>query len=106
MTEFEEKMQQLRAEYRQTITADIRSLQQLATQLHGVEQDRATLEQMIELLHRMAGGAGVFGLEKLSEQAHALELELLGWMDVLLAGAYHTALPDIRVALAALAANV
>jgi HPt (histidine-containing phosphotransfer) domain-containing protein len=96
-------MQQLRAQYRQTVTGDIRGLQQQAADLCGDEQDRATLERMVEVLHRIAGGAGVFGLPQLSEQARMLELDMLERMAVPLAERYRDILPDIRSVLAALA---
>jgi HPt (histidine-containing phosphotransfer) domain-containing protein len=102
MTEFDEKMQQLRAEYRRTVTADISGLRQLATSLRGDEQDRAVLASMVEVLHRIAGGAGVFGLAQLSEQSHGLELDLDEWLAAPLAQDYKAALPELRAGLSGL----
>ncbi len=106
MTEFDDKMRELRAEYRRTVAADIRGLQQEAAQLRGDEQDRAALERVAEVLHRMAGGGGVFDLQELSHQSRALELGLLEWLAAPLADVYCASLPDLRAALAALAAQV
>jgi chemotaxis protein histidine kinase CheA len=102
MTEFHLKMEQLRADYRQTVAADLRTLQQQAATLQGDEQDRAALQGMVDVLHRIAGGAGVFGLTKLSEQSHGLELDVNDWLAAPLAASYRAALPEFRAALARL----
>jgi HPt (histidine-containing phosphotransfer) domain-containing protein len=103
MTDFEVKMQQLRAEYRGIVDADSLRLQQAAAELHGDERDRALLQDMIEVLHRMAGGAGVFGYPQLSEQARALELALIDCLAEPLSINYREALPQVRATLADLA---
>jgi HPt (histidine-containing phosphotransfer) domain-containing protein len=103
MTDFEVKMQQLREEYRGIVDADIRHLQQVAADLGGDERDRAILQDMIEILHRMAGGAGVFGYEQLSEQARALELALIDCLAEPLSINYREGLPQVRATLADLA---
>jgi HPt (histidine-containing phosphotransfer) domain-containing protein len=103
MTDFEVKMQQLRAEYREIVGADIRNLQQAASELGGDERDRALLQDMIEVLHRMAGGAGVFGYEELSEQARALELALIDCLAEPLSANYREGLPQVRATLSDLA---
>jgi HPt (histidine-containing phosphotransfer) domain-containing protein len=105
MNEFHAKMQQLRAEYRLVVAADLRQLQQLAVELRGGEQDRAALERMAALLHKIAGGAGVFGLMQLSEQCRGLELDLNDWLVAPLAQDYAAALPEFRAGLARLALN-
>ena len=100
MSDFEVKMQQLRAEYRLIVDADIRRLQQTARELGGDERDRAALQDMIEVLHRMAGGAGVFGYAELSEQARALELALIDCLAEPLSANYREGLPQVRATLA------
>lgn len=102
MTEFHLKMEQLRADYRQTVAVDLHKLQQQAEALHGDEQDRAALQGMVEVLHRIAGGAGVFGLAKLSEQTRGLELDVNDWLAEPLAASYRAALPEFRAALSLL----
>lgn len=102
MNEFDAQMEQLRAEYRNVAAADLQSLRQQAATLRGDEGDRATLGAMVETLHRLAGGAGVFGMTQLSEQAHGLELDLEEWLAAPLASAYHAALPELRAGLARL----
>ena len=102
MTDFHLKMEQLRADYRATAAADLSELRELAGTLRGNEQDRALLQHMSATLHRIAGGAGVFGLSKLSEQAHGLELDVDEWLTVPLGAAYRAALPELRDALARL----
>jgi HPt (histidine-containing phosphotransfer) domain-containing protein len=100
MNDFEAKMQQLRVEYRGIVSADIRHLQQVAADLGGDERDRPILQEMIEVLHRMAGGAGVFGFELLSEQARALELALIDCLAEPLSMNYREGLPQVRATLA------
>ena len=102
MNEFDAQMAQLRAEYRSVVAADLLSLQQQAATLCGDESDRTTLGAMVETLHRIAGGAGVFGLNRLSEQARGLELDLNDWLSALLTHTYRAALPELRAALARL----
>jgi chemotaxis protein histidine kinase CheA len=102
MTEFHLKMEQLRADYRQTVAADLGKLRQQAAALCGDEQDRAALQGMVEVLHRIAGGAGVFGLAKLSEQSHGLELDVNDWLAAPLAESYRALLPEFRAALSRL----
>lgn len=103
MNDFHVKMQQLQAEYRQTVAADIRKLREQAATLDGAEQDRPTLEQMSAVLHRIAGGAGVFGLQQLSEQCRGLELDLNDWLERPLAKEYRAALTEFCLGLQALA---
>lgn len=103
MSEFDVQMQQLRAEYRAVVAADLSNLRQQADALRANEDDRATLEQMAATLHRMAGGAGVFGLAQLSEQAHGLELDVSDFLAAALADAYRAALPEFRSGLSRLA---
>jgi HPt (histidine-containing phosphotransfer) domain-containing protein len=103
MSDFEAKMQQLRADYRAIVEADISHLQQAAAELGGDERDRAILQDMIEVLHRMAGGAGVFGYGELSEQARALELALIDCLAEPLSANYREGLPQVRATLADLA---
>lgn len=100
MNDFDLKMQQLRAEYREVVGGDIRRLQQQAADLGGDERDRALLQDMIEVLHRMAGGAGVFGFALLSEQARALELALIDCLAEPLSMNYREGLPQVRATLA------
>lgn len=100
MTDFEVRMQQLRAEYRQMVVSDISRLQQSACELGGDERDRAVLQDMIEVLHRMAGGAGVFGYPDLSDQARALELALIDCLAEPLSLNYREGLPQVRATLA------
>ncbi len=103
MNDFEIKMQQLRDEYRVIVDADIARLRQAAAELCGDERDRAILQDMIEVLHRMAGGAGVFGYQQLSEQARALELALIDCLAEPLSLNYREGLPQVRATLADLA---
>ena len=103
MNDFEIKMQQLRDEYRAIVDADIARLRQAAAELCGDERDRAILQDMIEVLHRMAGGAGVFGYQQLSEQARALELALIDCLAEPLSLNYREGLPQVRATLADLA---
>jgi HPt (histidine-containing phosphotransfer) domain-containing protein len=103
MTDFEAKMQQLRAEYREAVVADIGRLQQAAHDLCGDERDRSLLQDMIEVLHRMAGGAGVFGYHELSQQARALELALIDCLAEPLSINYREGLPQVRATLADIA---
>jgi HPt (histidine-containing phosphotransfer) domain-containing protein len=105
MTEFHLKMAQLRADYRQAVAADLANLRQQAESLHGDERDRAALLQLVAILHRIAGGAGVFGLVRLSEQCRGLELDLNDWLAAPLAENYREALPEFRAGLARLGIN-
>jgi HPt (histidine-containing phosphotransfer) domain-containing protein len=54
---------------------------------------------MIEVLHRMAGGAGVFGYQELSAQARALELALIDCLAEPLSSNYREGLPQVRATL-------
>lgn len=103
MSEFHLKMEQLCADYRQTVMADLATLRQQAASLRGDDQDRGLLLQMAATLHRIAGGAGVFGLAKLSERTRGLELDLNDWLAAPLGAAYREALPELRAGLSALA---
>ena len=103
MNEFHLKMEQLSADYRETVSADLRALRDQAAALCGDERDRSPLQQMAATLHRIAGGAGVFGMNRLSEQAQGLEFDLNDWLAAPLADAYRGALPDLRASLAHLA---
>ena len=95
-------MEQLRAEYRVAVSADLQKLRQQAGALQGTEADRAALASIVETLHRIAGGAGVFGLTQLSEQARGLELDLNDWLLAPLTETYGAALPELRAALSRL----
>lgn len=103
MNEFHSKMEQLSANYRETVAAELRKLREQADTLSGDEGDRACLQQMAATLHRLAGGAGVFGMHRLSEQAQGLEFDLNDWLAAPLADGYRQTLPDLRSSLANLA---
>lgn len=96
MHEFNARMDQLRAEYRALAAADLQKLREQAAALQGDEQDRPALAHMAQVLHRIAGGAGVFGFARLSEQARGLELDLGDWLDTALGARYRAALPELR----------
>lgn len=104
MEEFLHKMEQLSSDYRATVSADLAVLRAQAAQLRGNESDRALLQQMAAMLHRIAGGAGVFGLAKLSEQSRGFELDLNDWLAAPLDSAWTEALPELRLGLERLAA--
>jgi HPt (histidine-containing phosphotransfer) domain-containing protein len=95
-------MEQLRADYRVVVAADLELLRKYAEALRGDEADRATLTLMVDILHRIAGGAGVFGLTQLSERTHGLELDLNDWLGAPLTESYRAALPELREAFAQL----
>ena len=103
MNEFHRKMEQLSADYRATVAADLCMLREQAEALHGDERDRANLQQMAATLHRIAGGAGVFGMSRLSERAQGLEFDINDWLAAPLGDGYRAALPDWRTTLARLA---
>jgi len=105
MNDFHARMQQLQAEYRQTVTADICRLREQAERLRGDEQDRALLEQLLAVLHRLAGGSGAVDLQQLSAQCRGLELDLNEWLESPLADAYRAALAEFRLALQSLSVN-
>lgn len=99
MNEFHLKMEQLSADYRENVAAELRKLREQAETLCGDERDRDCLQQMAATLHRLAGGAGVFGMHRLSERAQGLEFDLNDWLAATLAEAYRQALPDLRLSL-------
>lgn len=105
MNEFHLKMEQLSADYRATVAADLRLLREQADALCGDERDRTSLQQMACTLHRIAGGAGVFGMDRLSERAQGLEFDVNDWLAVSLADGYRDMLPDLRASLANLSAD-
>jgi HPt (histidine-containing phosphotransfer) domain-containing protein len=100
MNEFHLKMEQLSADYRANVAAELCKLRDLAATLQGDEADRACLQQMAASLHRLAGGAGVFGMQRLSERAQGLEFDLNDWLAAPLAEAYGRMLPELRASLA------
>ncbi|MDY6984559.1 MAG: Hpt domain-containing protein [Pseudomonadota bacterium] len=105
MNEFHLKMEQLSAAYRETVAAELRKLREQAETLCGDERDRDCLQQMTASLHRLAGGAGVFGIHRLSERAQGLEFDLNDWLAAPLADDYRQTLPDLRASLMNLTAE-
>ena len=77
-----EKLQQLQQDYIATLPVDINNLQSLLDAFPDADHSNAIqrLNAMHQLLHRMAGSSGSFGLTALSEQARELDQRIQVWL--------------------------
>lgn len=74
------EMARLRNDYLAQLANELEVLRTLAAKLDGSEADRASLEELHQRLHKLAGSGGTFGLHKLSERSRSLEQQVQKWL--------------------------
>jgi diguanylate cyclase (GGDEF)-like protein len=77
---------QQRLDFQRRLPAQLAELEGLAVELTSGDGFRATVEDLHQRLHRLAGAGGTFGLEVLSARARALEQRVAGWLSGRLEG--------------------
>lgn len=75
-----EQLARLRDDYLARLPAELTGLEALASGLSGSEIDRASLDELYQRLHKLAGSGGTFGLAALSVGACSLEQRVKGWL--------------------------
>lgn len=74
------EIEKVRAQYLSGMPATVDDLLVLSGRLVGTASDRATLEDLRDRLHRLAGSGGTFGLAALGEHARRLERDIDRWL--------------------------
>lgn len=75
------KLQALRADYAERLPAEIGRLRELVVAALVPETQRASLLELSQKLHKLAGSAGSFGFPELGKQAKKLELQAQEWLN-------------------------
>jgi diguanylate cyclase (GGDEF)-like protein len=75
-----EELAKLRNDYMQRLPAELAALQELASNLHGNESDRANLTELHHRLHKLAGAPSAFNIAALSASARTLEQQTKSWL--------------------------
>lgn len=81
-----ELLAQQRTNYRSRLPDQLAQLQALADRLARGEVTKAAVDELHQLLHKLAGAGGTFGLKTLSAHARSLEQQTKGWLSSPLAG--------------------
>lgn len=74
------QLAQLRNDYLARLPAELAALQTLGSGLSGGNSDYASLDELYQRLHKLAGSGGTFGLAALSAGARTLEQRVKGWL--------------------------
>lgn len=73
---FSEQLQAIQRQYLQSLPATLEQIDTLARELLNPTPDQAALETLTQVLHKLTGSAGTFGLPALSAQAAKLDRKL------------------------------
>jgi diguanylate cyclase (GGDEF)-like protein len=87
---FAREMETLRQGYRERLVIQLKELEELAASLPFNPKALVILEQLIHGLHKIAGGAGIFGMPELGKKAKILEIQVKGIRDRMLHSAQCT----------------
>ncbi|MCW7752986.1 diguanylate cyclase [Desulfobotulus sp. H1] len=83
---FESQMETLREGYRERLRRQLDDMIRVAENLEESLDPLPTLETLHHELHKIAGGAGVFGMPELGKKARTLELQMKGIRDRAVSG--------------------
>lgn len=87
---FAREMELLRQGYREKLVTQLKDLEALAADLPFNPEAALLLEKLISGLHKIAGGAGIFGMPELGKKAKILEIQVKGMRDRMLHSAQCT----------------
>ena len=81
MTHFEEELRSLRNAYLSVLPEKVNLVHKAWHSLDFTEWDPAAYKSVYRLIHNLAGGAGTYGLHRVSQQARAILNIMKPWMD-------------------------
>ncbi|MBE0487340.1 Hpt domain-containing protein, partial [Marinobacter sp.] len=79
--QLQERLRLLRERFFERARGDIETLSGFARLIDQHQLPKSELEKCYQLLHRMAGSAGTFGLPELGQAARAIEKQMKAYLD-------------------------